>query len=538
MTARSSLFVLMIGAAAFFGMAAFESAHAVPPEDKSSILNGLSTRLGQVVGAASACPEISRTRIGNAREKIAEALKTYPASQADASSPIRIFEANVAVGMQAIVGNQSDCTSAERDLTNLEHVYELNDAPQPVKETPAQQKPQQRSPIPQASLQMTQSGALALDSAHGITGNEIRFGIAAPFTGSSKKLGQQMKIGIETAFNVANDDGGVQGRKLKLFSADDAYEPSRTLDAMKELYELYDVFAFIGNVGTPTAAVALPYALDRRMLFFCAFTGANILRNEPPDRYVFNYRASYTEETDSAVNYLVTTRGIKPEEIAVFAQDDSFGDAGYTGVSTAVQRLKESKRGGIVLRLNYKRNTDDVEKALADLKAYRRPIKAIVMVATYRAAAKFIQKTREVFPSLIYTNVSFVGSTALRDELKQLNMKNIKDIIVTQVVPPVEGYSALVLKYKADLGKYFPNEAPDYVSLEGYISARLLIDALNRTGPQLDAEKLADTLENMHDVALGLGFEMNFNKEEHQGSHKVWATQLTETGKYEIIKLQ
>ncbi len=346
-----------------------------------------------------------------------------------------------------------------------------------------------------------------------------------------------MKIGIETAFNVANDDGGVQGRKLKLFSADDAYEPSRTLDAMKELYELYDVFAFIGNVGTPTAAVALPYALDRRMLFFCAFTGANILRNEPPDRYVFNYRASYTEETDSAVNYLVTTRGIKPEEIAVFAQDDSFGDAGYTGVSTAVQRLKESKRGGIVLRLNYKRNTDDVEKALADLKAYRRPIKAIVMVATYRAAAKFIQKTREVFPSLIYTNVSFVGSTALRDELKQLNMKNIKDIIVTQVVPPVEGYSALVLKYKADLGKYFPNEAPDYVSLEGYISARLLIDALNRTGPQLDAEKLADTLENMHDVALGLGFEMNFNKEEHQGSHKVWATQLTETGKYEIIKL-
>ena len=100
---------------------------------------------------------------------------------------------------------------------------------------------------------------------------------------------------------------------------------------MKQLYEKDQVFGIIGNVGTPTAAVAIPYALERRMLFFGAFTGSNILRNDPPDRYVFNYRASYAEETDAVVRYLIKMRRLQPRQIAVFAQQDSYGDAGFAG---------------------------------------------------------------------------------------------------------------------------------------------------------------------------------------------------------------
>jgi branched-chain amino acid transport system substrate-binding protein len=154
----------------------------------------------------------------------------------------------------------------------------------------------------------------------GVTDREIRFGISAPFTGPAKELGQNMKRGIEAAFNVANANGGVYGRQLRLVAADDGYEPTRTAVAMKELYEKDQVFGLVGNVGTPTAVVALPYALDRKMLFFGAFTGAGLLRNDPPDRYVFNYRASYAEETAAVVNYLVEVRRLLPEQIAVFAQ--------------------------------------------------------------------------------------------------------------------------------------------------------------------------------------------------------------------------
>src|SRR5256886_765973 len=228
----------------------------------------------------------------------------------------------------------------------------------------------------------------------GMTDREIRFGIAAPFSGSARELGRQMKLGIETAFNRANDAGGIDGRQLKLYAADDGYEPSRTPDAMKQLYEKDQVFGIIGNVGTPTAVVAIPYSLERKMLFFGAFTGSNVLRNDPPDRYVFNYRASYVEETDAVVRYLVKMRKIPPKQIAVFAQQDSYGDSGFQGVAKAFRAM--GANDAAILRLGYKRNTVDVDEAVNTLKAQKTPIRAVVMVGTYRACAKFIEKTHDL----------------------------------------------------------------------------------------------------------------------------------------------
>src|SRR5262249_47002644 len=197
----------------------------------------------------------------------------------------------------------------------------------------------------------------------GVTDTEIRFGISAPFSGPAKELGQNMKLGIESAFNMANAKGGVQ---VRLVAADDGYEPGRTAVTMKQLYEKDQVFGLIGNVGTPTAVVALPYALDRKMLFFRAFTGAGLLKSDPPDRYVFNYRASYAEETAAVVSYLVKVRRLALEQIAVFAQQDAYGDASFSGVEKAIRLLRGGNETPIV-RLGYQRNTVNVEDAVAQL---------------------------------------------------------------------------------------------------------------------------------------------------------------------------
>ena len=370
----------------------------------------------------------------------------------------------------------------------------------------------------------------------GISDNEIRFGMSAPFSGANKELGQNMRLGIEAAFNAANSGGGVNGRQLKLVAADDGYEPTRTADTMKRLYEKDQVFAVVGNVGTPTAAVALPYALDRKMIFFGAFTGAGFLRSDPPDRYVFNYRASYAEETAATVNYLVKVKRLKPSQIAVFAQQDAYGDAGFSGVARAIRALGGDENS--ILRLHYQRNTVDVDDAVDQLRKSRVPIRAVVMVPGYRAAAKFIEKTRDLFPGMIYTSVSFVGSTALANELMLLGKKYASGVIVTQVVPALDGHSSLVLDYKAALAKYFPGEQPDYVSLEGYVAANVLITALRRNGPDLDTEKLVTTLENLRDLDIGLGTPVSFGRSEHQGVHKVWGTQIDENGRYQPIDLQ
>jgi branched-chain amino acid transport system substrate-binding protein len=106
------------------------------------------------------------------------------------------------------------------------------------------------------------------------------------------------------------------------------------------------------------------------------------------------------------------------------------------------------------------------------------------------------------------------------------------------VVPAVGGYSSAVLEYKGALEKYFPGEAPSYVSFEGYVAANVLIQALRKVGPQLDTEALIDTLENLQNIDLGLGAKLGFGRAEHQASHKIWGTALDDRGKFQAIELE
>ncbi len=496
------------------------SATSAPRDDKANVLRGLASQVGHVLGAASACPSVARPRIKSVSDKITDVIKASSLGEDESKAIVDVFNASYLEGGRAVSARQTDCATADRELADLESAS----APQM----------NVMAPTAQSATFATQ---VSLGPVHGVTDNEIRFGISAPFSGPAKDLGHQMRVGIETAFRMANETGGVNGRQLSLVTADDGYEPARTADTMKQLYEQGQVFGFIGNVGTPTAVVAAPFALDRHALFYGAFTGASVLRRDPPDRYVFNYRASYAEETEAVVRYLIKVRRLKPEQIAVFAQQDSFGDAGFAGVTKAMRTLRGGD-GGFVLRVGYPRNTVDVDMAIGQLKANKTPIKAVVMVATYRAAAKFIERTKDTIPGLLYSNVSFVGSTSLRDELMLLGPRYAEGVIVTQVVPAVDGYSSVILEYKNAIAKYFGGEAPDYVSLEGYVAAKVLVEALRRAGPQVDTERLVDAFETMHDYDMGLGTTITFGKGEHQGSHKVWGTQINDTGKYEPFELQ
>ncbi|HTC96452.1 MAG TPA: ABC transporter substrate-binding protein [Bradyrhizobium sp.] len=524
-------------------------AMAAAPGDNASVVRDLAGRVGPILGSALACPDIPQARIQAVADKFRAVIRDVGASEAERDDIAQTFNRYVIGARDAGAANRIDCKLADRQLADLERSVSgpslasviapaaANAAPAPVATIVPPAAPAAVPATPVAvNPNVMPAVPLAAQNIHGVTDNEIRFGIVAPFSGASRELGRQMKLGIDTAFNRTNETGGVNGRMLRLIAADDGYEPARTLDAMKSLYEKENVFGYIGNVGTPTAAVAIPYALDHRALFFGAFTGSNLLRNDPPDRYVFNYRASYAEETSSVVNYLIKIRRLQPKQIAVFAQQDAYGDAGFAGVAKAFRALGVSD--ATIVRLNYKRNTVDVDEAVNQLRAQKPAIRAVVMVATYRAAAKFIEKTRDTYPGMVYTNVSFVGSTELAEELNLLGPRFASGVIVTQVVPAVGGYSSAVLEYKNALAKYFPGEAPDYVSLEGYIAAKVLIQGLKQTGGSLDTEHVIDNLEAMRNIDLGLGTTLGFGRSEHQASHKIWGTALDDSGKFTSLDLE
>jgi branched-chain amino acid transport system substrate-binding protein len=180
----------------------------------------------------------------------------------------------------------------------------------------------------------------------------------------------------------------------------------------------------------------------------------------------------------------------------------------------------------------------DVDAAVALLRRLKIPVEAVVMVATYRAAAKFIEKTHDLYPGMIYTNVSFVDSTALANELMLLGRRYTSGVVVTQVVPAIDSHASAILTYKTALAKYFPGAPPDYVSLEGYVAASVLLEGLKRPGRYPDTEKLVEGLETLRDFDMGLGTLISFSPRDHQGSHKVWGTQLNDQGSYQPIDLE
>ncbi len=358
---------------------------------------------------------------------------------------------------------------------------------------------------------------------------EIRVGMTTALSGPAGALGQGMKQGIEAYFHKINQAGGVNNKTLSLIALDDGYEPSLAAPNMRQLIDKEDVIAVIGNVGTPTAIVTVPIANEKKTLFFGAFTGAGVLRNQPPDRYIVNYRASYSEETAAMINGLLNA-GIKPDEIAFFTQNDGYGDAGYEGALAAL-KARGFDNAEKLAHGRYTRNTLNVEDGLASVLDAAVEPKAIILVGAYGPCAKFIKMAKEDFPDAFFLNVSFVGSLALAKELGPAG----ESVIVTQVVPHFNSDLPGVSEYREALSNFQVSVEPGFVSLEGYLVAKIFVTALNKVGSNLTRESIVDALESLKNLDIGINNPVRFSKTEHQGSHKVWPT-IIKNGKYETLK--
>jgi serine/threonine protein kinase len=370
----------------------------------------------------------------------------------------------------------------------------------------------------------------------GISDAEILFGMSAPFSGYAEKLGRGLKLGIVSCFQAINDEGGVYGRKLTLLALDDGYQANRAAQNMQILAEEKKVFALVGNVGTHTAGALVPYVLEKKLLLFGVFSGAGAFRQVPPDRYVFNYRASTLEEATALVKYLVDIKNILPEQIAVFAQDDPLSKTDSENVAKALRNLyKHAKK---MLRVVYQKDSilsvDDAAKTIANNKER---VRAVIMLANYHAAARLIEKVRDSNVEMIFASLSCVGSDALAEELQKHCPQYAAGVIVTQTVPHYASNSTFCIQYRERLKKYFPEEQPSFISLEGYITASILVEGVRKAGQEVTSEKLINALETLRNLDLGIGKTINFGSSEHQGSHEIWGTILDKDSRYQLLEL-
>lgn len=347
-----------------------------------------------------------------------------------------------------------------------------------------------------------------LHAEDGVTEKEIKIGMVNALSGAAAGLGTNIKAGAEAYIARINAVGGVNGRKITLVSLDDKYEPEAAAAATKKLIEEEKVFALFGYVGTPTSATAVPIASKAGVPYLFPFTGAEFLRN-PVNPMVFNLRASYYDETETMVERL--TKDLDVKKIAIFIQDDAFGEAGKAGVLRALQKrnlkLAEEAR--------YKRNTMDVDAGLAKIKAAQP--EAVVFVGTYSPFASIVKKAKASGIHARFLTVSFIGTA---DFIKEAGTDG-DGVYITQVMPSPEDRSTTVVNlYNSDM----KGNNVNYTSLEGYVNAVVMVDALRKTGLNPTREGLIASLDAMKSEMLG--WPISFSATKHQGSDKVFLTQV------------
>jgi ABC-type branched-subunit amino acid transport system substrate-binding protein len=371
------------------------------------------------------------------------------------------------------------------------------------------------------------SAALAVGFApaqaeNGVAPDEIVFGQAAVLQGPASALGLGMKEGLLAAFDEVNRKGGVHGRRIKLTSIDDGYEPSKAIVATRKLIEDEKVFALIGPVGTPTAVATQPLAAAAKMPFIGAFTGAGFLRNPKLDN-VINIRASYDAETEAWVRHL--TEDLKISKIAIFYQDDAYGRAGLSGFEKAMK-----KRGlAIVAEGTYERNTTAIKTAL--LAVRKAAPEAVVMVGAYQPSAEFIKLARKIEFNPVFVNISFVGASALASALGTEGA----GVIVSQVVPfPWDASIKVIADYHAAIKARDPKAEPEFVSLEGYLVGRLAIAALERAGPEPTRAGLLKAVKESSAFDLG-GLQMTYGPDDNEGLDKVFMTVIQPDGSFKAV---
>jgi ABC-type branched-subunit amino acid transport system substrate-binding protein len=357
---------------------------------------------------------------------------------------------------------------------------------------------------------------------NGVTPDTIIFGQAAVLQGPASALGLGMKEGMLAAFDEANRKGGVHGRKIKLISVDDGYEPSKSIAATRKLIEDDKVFALLGPVGTPTAVAAQPIAAAAKVPFIGAFTGASFLRNPKLDN-VINVRASYDAETEAWVKHLTEDLNIK--KIAIFYQGDAFGRAGLSGFGKAMK-----KRGlEIVAEGTYERNTTAIKTALLTLR--KAAPDAVVMVGAYQPSAEFIKLARKIEFNPVFVNISFVGASALAKALGNEGA----GVIVSQVVPfPWDASTRVIAEYQAAIKARDPKAEPEFVSLESYLVGRLAIAALERAGPEPTRAGLLKAIKEGGTFDIG-GLQMTYGPDDNEGLDKVFMTVIQPDGSFKPV---
>lgn len=335
---------------------------------------------------------------------------------------------------------------------------------------------------------------------------EIVIGQSVPLSGPSAELGKEMRAGALAYFEHVNKQGGISGRRLRLESMDDAFQPERAAANYKALIER-GAFLIFGCIGAATCNAAMPIITQANVPFVAPANGNEIMRT-PVNRLVFHVRASFADEVEHIITHL-TTVGIT--KVAVLHPNHAPGKAARATAEASLKKLNL----GLAAAATYPGEDQlDVAPAIKAIAAVEP--QAVIIFGPYRLAAEFVRGMKAAGQQPQFMALSVVGPRALAQALGD----DGRGVGVTQVMPyPWVDTLPVLSEYQALYVKGGRNE-PSFTSLEAFVSAKVLVEGLRRAGAQPTREKFVAAMESMSNYDAG-GFQVSYSPTRRAGSHYV-----------------
>ena len=352
---------------------------------------------------------------------------------------------------------------------------------------------------------------------NGVSDDEIVLGQTCAMTGPLGELCQASSSAAKTYFDYVNQQGGINGRKIRLITLDDGYNADKGVANTQTLVEREKVFALFNVFGTPTNIAILPYIAKEGIPSIAPFTGSQVTR-APLNRMVFNVRAGYDVEIDKIIEQL-GVRGI--EKIAVVYQNNAFGREGLADVETALAKRKLKVQAAASIE----NDASDVvasAKKLASVEPH-----AVIMITAGKPSVEFIKAYNNIAIGMQFFTLSVMGTQTSIDALG----KDGVGLVVSQVAPyPFSATSGVVREYQQIMKKMGVKNW-SFTSMEGFLNAKVAVEGLKRAGRNLTRERFVGAMESMGKLDFD-GYLINFSHANHDGSQYVDLTQIARNGQF------
>jgi branched-chain amino acid transport system substrate-binding protein len=342
-----------------------------------------------------------------------------------------------------------------------------------------------------SALAATQAFAQKAVPPQGVSATEITLGSIQDLSGPIAGFGKQARLGMMLAVDEINEQGGINGRKIKLIVEDSAYDPKKAVLAAQKLVNQDKIFMMVGHIGTAQNMAAMPVQFEKNVINFFPITAAREMY-EPFDRLKYSFAATYFDQMRNAVPKLVKEKAAK--KVCTMYQDDDFGlevlRGGEAGLKTMGMDFAE--------KTSYKRGATDFSSQVSKMQASGCDM--IVLGTIIRETIGAIGTARK----LGYNPVFLASSAGYTDLIHKLGGKPMDGLYATMTVQnPYTDEQSQPIRFWANKYKTKFNEDPTVFSVYGYSIIDNFAKAATKSGKALSTEsfiKAMDTMSSPPDI--------------------------------------